>query len=260
MMRYSNILFTDYETVPQAKHFEDLPQRDQQVFKDRFPTKFEQASQADPATTNEELWEKVYQENAALHAEFCKIVSAGLGYFNILNPSAYEFKIKSIVSNDEVFILNEVKRIMEINNFTYICGHNSDSFDNPIVCRRMVINRIKIPYMLDPTGKKTWDLKWYDTMKMFAYGEWGHKTSLDRLCFALGVPTPKEDMDGFMVKDLFYGATPGPEDLPFGKFDKEEARFQAIAKYQCGDVLATANCFLRLNNEDIIPEERVKYV
>jgi hypothetical protein len=110
---------------------------------------------------------------------------------------------------------------------------------------------------MNPTGKKSYDLAWIDTMKIWAFNEWNYKCSLDRLCFVLGVQSPKGEMNGAMVKDLFYN-TGAPEDsLPF---DGEEERFAEIAKYQGGDIVALVNCFLRLNNEPIIPEDKIKYV
>lgn len=273
-MKYNHILFHDIETAPKVPSFAMLDPHGQEAFKSRFKAKIQEHLKTFPSdggANNLSLLlngylETLWQENAALMAEFLQIVSIGFGFFfpKPEDPNDYEFRVKAVVSKDEVYLLNEAKKIIEnmVNKrsqFSEICGHNSDSFDNPILCRRMVINNIKIPYLLDPAGKKTWDIPWRDTMKLFGFSEWGYKISLDRLCYALGVPTPKSEMDGSMVKDLFYGATPGPEDLPFGIFDKEEVRFKSIGTYQCGDVVATANCFLRLNNEPIIPEHKIKY-
>lgn len=278
-MKYSNILFLDIETVPKVPTFALLDPHGQESFKSRFKAKIQEYSKtvADismtvPGHTVEKQMEiflnLLWHENAALMAEYLQIVSIGFGSFVYNNPADqndYEFRVKAVVSNDEKFLLNEFVKTIEYKikgcaKFTDICGCNSDDFDNPILCRRMVINGIKIPFVLDPTGKKPWELSWKDVMKIYGFGEWRYKITLDRLCYALGVPTPKGDMNGAMVKDFFYGAIPGKEDLPFDKFDKEEDRFKAIGTYQCGDIVATANCFLRLNNDSIIPEHKIKYV
>lgn len=281
-MKYSSILFIDIETVPKVPTFSLLDPHGQESFKSRFKAKIQEhinkyfpdyVPDAGLYPNNNQLLlngylETLWQDNAALMAEFLQIVSIGFGSFVYNNPADqndYEFRVKAVVSNDEKFLLNEFVKTIEykINGrtkFTDICGCNSDDFDNPILCRRMVINGIKIPFVLDPTGKKPWELSWKDVMKIFGFGEWRYKIALDRLCYALGIPTPKGDMNGAMVKDFFYGAIPGKEDLPFDKFDKEEDRFKAIGTYQCGDIVATANCFLRLNNDSIIPEHKIKYV
>lgn len=251
---YGHLLFVDLETVPQAQHYTDLNDESKKLFEGKVRSKLLQKSESHTGTKEEALSE-LYLENAALYAEFCQIVSVGIGYIAV-----DELRIKTVVSKNEVDILTEICRIMNLGNFSFLVGHNSDNFDFPLLCRRLIINRMKIPNLLDPTGKKPWERCWKDTMEIWGYGEWNYKCSLDRLCHVLGVPSPKQEMDGSMVKDLFYGATPGPEDLPFGKFDKEPDRFALIAKYQAGDVLATANCYLRLQNERIIPETNVVLV
>lgn len=259
MKTYGHILFIDIETVPQAQHFADLYADAQKIFQDRFKNIILKKSETHTGTIDD-AWEELYQDNATLHAEFGKIVSIGFGYISGKSASEWELRVKTTVSKDEKELLNELAKVLNLGNFSFIAGHNSDNFDFPFLCRRMAIHGIKIPTILDPTGKKPWERCWKDTMELWGYGEWNYKCSLDRLCFCLGVPSPKGDMSGADVKDMFYGAIPGPEDLPFGKFDKELDRFAMIAKYQAGDIVATANCFLRLNNEQIIPEHKVVLV
>lgn len=266
MSKYTNILFTDIETVPAFRSYSDLGERDREVFENKFSKQIIDYSKkvADisitvPGETVEvqmnRYKEILYQSNAALHVEFGKIVSIGMGFIT----DSGELRVRTIVSSDEKYLLTEFNKVVS-GMFSLLCGHNFNDFDGPYLCRRMIINGIKIPSTLNPSDKKPWELTWKDTMKMWGFSEWNAKISLDRLCYALGINTPKEDMDGSEVKDYFYGATPGPEDLPFGKFDKEEARFSTIAKYQAGDIVALVNCFLRLSGEQVIPEDRIKYV
>lgn len=271
MSKYTNILFTDIETVPQFQHYSDLGERDRDVFEKKFSKLIIEHAKGISNSPNlvpevafedqlEHYKEILYQQNAALHAEFCKIVSIGFGYITVNEARQPELRIKVNVSDDEVILLNEFKKMADNKMFNYLCGHNFFDFDGPILCRRSVINGIKIPYLLDPTDKKSWDLCWKDTMKIWSYGEWNAKISLDRMCYALGVETPKGEMDGSEVKDYFYGLTRPPEELPFGKYDKKEERFKAIGKYQAGDIVALANCFLRLMNEPVIASQNIRYV
>lgn len=268
--KFSNILFTDIETTPSVEHFSLLGERGREVFEKKFKRQLLEKSEKHTGTKEEALSE-LWQDHAALHAEFNRIVSVGFGYFALVNKDLkgdalwhsdnVEFKVKTMVSKDEVATLNESARIMRLPNFSKICGHNFNDFDGPMYGRRMMVNQVPIPDLIATMNKKNWDLPWIDTMKIWACHEWGSKISLDRLCYALDVPTPKADMDGSQVKDLYYGAElPDKETLPFGKYEKEEFRFQAIGKYQAGDIVALANVFLRLNNENVIPEEKIKYV
>jgi len=60
----------------------------------------------------------------------------------------------------------------------------------------------------------------------------------------LGIPSPKEDIDGSMVRDVFY-------------IDKDIDR---IIKYCELDVVTTAQVFLRLRNEELLEDSEIKKV
>lgn len=261
--KYQGILFTDLESIPKAQHFADLVERDKEVFEHKFRRQLLEKSEKHEGTKSDAL-EELWQDNAALHAEFCKIVSIGMGYFwaSKEKPNDFEFRVKSVVHEDEKIVLKAFFDALGTGNFHKICGHNFFDFDGPIIGRRAKINRMTLPSILDIGEKKPWEISWIDTMKLWAFGVFNEKISLDRLCYALDVPTPKGEMSGGRVKDLYYGLTPSKHELPFEKveYDKKEVRFEAIGKYQGGDIVATANVFLRLNGEECIPEGKVIYV
>ena len=60
----------------------------------------------------------------------------------------------------------------------------------------------------------------------------------------LGIPSPKEDIDGSMVRDVYY----------------EDQDLDRIVKYCERDVVTVAQVFLRLRNEDLLTEDQVVYV
>lgn len=110
----------------------------------------------------------------------------------------------------------------------YIC-HNAP-FDLGFLMRRCWVNGIRPPFKLPPpTAREGKD--YGDTMTLWAgYRE---RISLDRLCRALGVPSPKaEGIDGSQVYDFWQA-----EDV------------DAIARYNAADVSATRACWQRLNWE-----------
>lgn len=261
-MKFNHILFSDIETVPAHKNFADLGEIEADLFRKKFRSKIDEKLKlidvAVPAAHMPTVLEAVYQENAALCSEFCKIVSTGFGYILGEDASA-ELRIKVNVSGDEQWLLAQAADLMGHKVFTKLCGHNFENFDGPMMGRRSIINHVRLPDLLHTFGKKPWEMPWIDTMKWWAMGEYNYKCSLERMCFALGIETPKGEMDGSMVKDFFYGETPGKEDLPFGKFGKESDRFADIRKYQGGDIVALVNGFLRLNGEAIIPPNRIVY-
>ena len=45
------------------------------------------------------------------------------------------------------------------NKDAVLCAHNGKEFDFPYIARRMIINRVPIPEMLNNAGKKPWEVK-----------------------------------------------------------------------------------------------------
>lgn len=108
-------------------------------------------------------------------------------------------------------------------------GHNLSGFDLRYLWQRSVINGIQPPACLLRAMKaKPWDSVIADTMIMWS-PERERRISLDRLCKALGVPTPKGDMNGSKVWAAFKA----------GELSK-------IAEYCAADVEATRNCYRRM--------------
>ena len=60
----------------------------------------------------------------------------------------------------------------------------------------------------------------------------------------LGIPLPKEDIDGSMVRDVYY----------------EENDLERIVKYCERDVVTVAQVFLRLRNEGLLAEDQIVHV
>jgi len=60
----------------------------------------------------------------------------------------------------------------------------------------------------------------------------------------LGIPSPKEDIDGSMVRQVFY----------------EDKDIDRIVTYCELDVVTTAQVFLRLRNDSLLHDEEIKKV
>jgi uncharacterized protein YprB with RNaseH-like and TPR domain len=68
-------------------------------------------------------------------------------------------------------------------------------------------------------------------------------TSLNLLACVLGIPTPKDDINGSMVWEIYW--------TPKSAEEKEQA-MQRIVTYCQKDVLTVAQVFLRLNGEELL--------
>ena len=229
-----HILFLDIETVPQKPNFADLDENTQMLW--------EQKSQYQ---RKDEFSPEEFYERAGIWAEFGKIICISVGYFTV-KGDVRNFRVTSFYG-EELKLLKQFKQLLQehFNQTRHLlCAHNGKEFDFPYIARRMVINGMNLPYKLDLFGKKPWDIPHLDTMELWKFGDYKHFTSLKLLAHILGIPSPKEDMDGSMVKDVFY----------------EENDLARIVSYCELDVVTTAQVFLKLRNEALLTEEEIKKV
>ena len=156
-------------------------------------------------------------------------------------------RLKSFYNDDEKVILTGFKELLKKHFNTdkhMLCGHNGKEFDFPYIGRRMLINGIKLPLLLDIAGKKPWEVNHLDTMELWKFGDYKHYTSLNLLTHIFNIPTPKDDIDGSEVHRVYW----------------EEKNLKRIADYCAKDVKATVQLFLRFRGEDLIPEENIEIV
>jgi len=122
-----------------------------------------------------------------------------------------------------------------------LCAHNGKEFDFPYIARRMIINGVDIPFKLDLFGKKPWEVPHLDTLELWKFGDYKTYTSLKLMAHVLGIPSPKDDIDGSQVHSVFY----------------EEKDIDRIIIYCEKDTITVAQIFLRLRNETILGEDEI---
>jgi len=99
-------------------------------------------------------------------------------------------------------------------------GHNILDFDMRFIYQRSVIHNIKPSRDIPFTRFRNAPI--YDTMQ--EWSKWGREhTSLDNLSKALGIPSPKENLDGSKVYP-YYRAGKLPEIVEYCKRDVESVR------------------------------------
>jgi len=226
---FENILFLDIETVPEVENFSDLPKIKQDLYAQK--TQYQRKEDYSP----EEFYDR-----AGIWAEFGIIVCISVGYFTNFKESDRKFRVTSFYG-DEAKILEDFKEILN-KHFNQpkhlLCGHNGKEFDFPFIARRMIVHQISLPEKLNLFGKKPWEIHHLDTMELWKFGDYKHFTSLKLLTSILGIPTPKDDIDGSEVGAVFY----------------KEKNINRIVKYCEKDTIAVAQLLLRLNNEPLIDE------
>lgn len=191
----------------------------------------------------EQLPEESYSERSAIYAEFGKIVCISCGFVadNVL-------RVKSFYGDDEKQLLTDFANMLQ-QSFNqpaqqFLCGHNIKEFDVPYVCRRMMINQIALPSILNISGKKPWEVNFLDTMQLWKFGDYKNFTSLELLAAIFDIPTPKDDIDGSMVSKVYW----------------EEQNLERIKIYCEKDVITVFQLFQKLGNNPVFNENQIVLV
>lgn len=230
---FSSILFFDIETVPAVSDFGEMSERMQKHWERK----------SGYFRTEDQTAEDVYQR-AGIYAEFGKIICISVGHIAMRNGERI-LREKSYYSDDESSLLQgfaDMLNKFEKSGEKFLCGHNSAEFDIPYIARRMLINQIPLPEIINIAGKKPWEVKHLDTMNLWKFGDYKHYTSLDLLTAIFDIPTPKDDIIGSEVAKVYY----------------EDKDLKRIAIYCEKDVLAVTQLYLRMNNQALIKPENVE--
>ena len=193
-LNLENILFLDIETVPEVQHFSDLDEAKQELWE--LKSKYQR---------KDEFTAEEFYERAGIWAEFGKIICISVGYFTGQDNSR-KFRTTSFYGG-EIKILKDFKNLL-ISHFSQakhlLCAHNGKEFDFPYIARRMIIHNIELPYKLNLFGKKPWEVPHLDTLELWKFGDYKTYTSLKLLTNVLGIPSPKDDIDGSDVNRVYY--------------------------------------------------------
>ena len=226
-----NLLFLDIETVPEYATFQELTPEKKLLWelKSQYQRK-------------EDCSVEEFYERAGIWAEFGKIVCISVGYFSFQGEKR-KFRLKSF-SGGEKKLLLEFKELLNT-HFSkpqhLLCAHNGKEFDFPFLARRMLIHEIELPLKLNLFGKRPWEVPHLDTLELWKFGDHKHFTSLKLLTHVLGIPSPKDDIDGSEVRMVYY----------------EEENVARIISYCEKDVVAIAQILLKFRQEPLLQEDEI---
>jgi hypothetical protein len=235
----NDILFFDIETVPATTNLDELSPELHQLWKE----KVGKYRKEEEYLTEQDH----YFNRAGIYAEFGKVVCISVGFFSP-GQSERKFRIKAFSNDDEKKLLMDFS-MMLANHFNnpnrfYLCGHNIKEFDIPYLCRRMLIHGISLPGLIDLAGKKPWEVRHLDTMELWKFGDYKKYTALKLLTALFNIPTPKDDIDGSQVAQVYW----------------EEKNLERIATYCSKDVVAVAQLLLRFKGQEMLKEEEIAFV
>ncbi|MBM0660257.1 3'-5' exonuclease [Capnocytophaga genosp. AHN8471] len=230
-LNLDDILFLDIETVPLHQQYSELSAETQMLWEEK--TRYQR---------KEEFSAEEFYDRAGIWAEFGKIVCISVGYFSFRHQQR-TFRVTSF-TGEEKNLLEDFSRLVN-EHFSrpnkLFCAHNGKEFDFPYISRRMIINGIEIPQKLQLFGKKPWEIPHLDTMEMWKFGDYKHYTSLKLLAHILGIPSPKDDIDGSEVRNVFYN----------------EGDIDRIATYCEKDTITVAQILLRFRNDTLLNDDEI---
>jgi DNA polymerase elongation subunit (family B) len=234
----TELLLLDIETIPQEQRFSSLSPVWQKLFSNK-------STKTMPETMN---MEENYHAKAGIWAEFGKIICISTAFFYEDNNKQLCLRIKTVSDDDEKELLKNFillcNKFYSLHKQFQFGGHNIREFDIPYICRRLVINNIPLPSYLQLHDKKPWEVKMFDTLSWWKFGDIKNYISLNLLAHTLDIPSSKTTMDGSMVQDVYY----------------IEKNLPKIIHYCEQDVIVTANIILRFLNKPVLNEQQINRV
>ncbi len=225
----NKILFLDIETVPAFAAYDQLPPQWKKLWDIK-------ASYVN----HDNLPDEEFYHQAGIYAEFGKIVAISLAFIT----TKMELRVKTYYGDDEKCILENFKTLLEkyfSTTDSYLCAHNGKEFDFPYIARRMLVNNISLPAILDNHGRKPWETRFLDTMELWKFGDYKHFTSLELLTTLFDLPSPKTETSGQDVWRIYW----------------QDHDLERIATYCEKDTISVAQIFLKLRGQSVIQPENI---
>ena len=223
----SRVLFLDIETVPEKYNYKELNSNKKKIWKEKYGG------------------EKEYPKSGML-AEFGKIICISVGFFDLKTSKKRSFRVKSFIGK-EIEILKNFKDLCDSHFYlksSLLCAHNGREFDFPFVARRMIINKIILPKILDMHEKKPWEIPHLDTLYLWKFGDYKSSISLRLLSEVLGLNSKKIKLQGKQIAYKFY----------------IEKQIDEIVEYCENHVLVLSQVILRFRNDPLLEDEEVFFL
>lgn len=255
VIKIETILFLDIETAPNWLTFADVPPnvRNEWVYKFKFRTdapKLPSEETQNNTNYNDDLHQRnlaavekyfadLWLKEASLYPEFSRVVCISVGFV-----AQGVFYMRSYTDLNEGDLLRRFNS--DLAQFTSkifgarLCAHFGKGFDFPYMAKRMLINRMVIPDILDTGHLKPWEQVNLDTQEIWRMNS-PQGAGLPALCMAFGLETPKDDLDGSKVSAAFHAG-----------------EFKRIAIYCEKDVFALFNVFKAMRLEEPFGEDQIK--
>jgi DNA polymerase elongation subunit (family B) len=171
-----------------------------------------------------------YVKESGLYPEFSRVVSIVVG--KILNGG---ITLITFDDSDEFALLSKFNSLLERNAADKLVGFVNVGFDTPFTFKRMLLNGIQPNDKVDSSGLKPWEVEEIDLGKLWQ-GTSFSRASLINISTAFGLPSPKDDISGADVGNVYW--------------NEGEEGLARISKYCRKDVVTTINIFKKMRLEE----------
>ena len=233
-MNITDLLLIDIETVPEHSTYTALDANWQSLWQRKsskytFPPHY--------------TMDDTYNERAGILAEFGKIICISTAFFYTDSAKQTKLKQKTLQGHNEKLLLCDFLLLcdsfVKVKKNISFAGHNIKEFDIPYICRRLIINGIALPKYFNLHNQKPWENTNIDTLHYWRFGDYKNYISLNLLATTLQIQSSKTDIDGSMVREVYY----------------QQDGLNRIATYCAKDVQVVAQILLRFNNKPLLNEE-----
>lgn len=182
-----SVLTFDIETVRRFNNLEDADPETQKNWKIVSKSKHEGLDNEHGET---------YKQYAGIYPEFGKICCISWSLNGQSPESAY--------GDDEGTVLEEF--LAQLPDLVTVVGHRIKQFDVPWINIAGVRYNMRVLHIFKMYGTKPWELDFVDTWEVWKNGNFSSVpvASLPTICNVLGIPTPKDDIDGSQVGEVYW--------------------------------------------------------
>lgn len=218
----NDLVFYDIETSRVVKELDPSTQ-----LYDAWKYKARYQNEINKKTGKEFTVEEYFYDKAPLYAPFAKVVTIVVGRIK-----DNKIVLKSYASYDEKELIENFNKDLQAvylaNPKTRLVSFNGVGFDTPFLEKRSIINGVKPSNLLEESHLEPWKVTQIDLAKIWK-GNAFYPDSLIAVATALGLPSPKDALDGSQVSEAFY-----------------ENRLEEIVTYCLKDVETTARIYRKL--------------
>jgi len=226
----SKILFIDSETV-RARQFLD---EDSPEWKD---FRWKMRDRENDKLPYVEETKELYRRKAALYPTYSKIVAITCGVIH------NERIVLKTFQGEEAELLDSFVNMVK-GNVGFTQAYWNMEFDVPMIRKRFYINKLK-DFLPDSMGndsmKKPWNLKGLVDLMSVWKGIGFFNDSMSEVAVAMGLESPKDEMNGFEVSDKYY-----------------EGKIDEIVRYNQKDVVTLINLYRIFTEKEPIYEVVVR--